>query len=166
MNVGGSRPQSGSAIAGSGDDNDRALSPTERIVAAGLMLVGLIMSGVLRVYDAGTWPVAVSLTALNILFSISLFWIGLVSRKAFPGRRMAGAVWAALPWNSLLLSQIAYIGFFFIPLEIIASAVILRRRAGVAQTWVSLLLAATVRVASLTLVYFARPALGSMFPWR
>jgi hypothetical protein len=166
MNVGVSRPQSGSATASSGDGNDRALSPTERIVAAGLMLVGLIISGVLRVYDAGTWPVAVSLTALSTLFSISLFWIGLVSRKAFPGRRIAGAVWAALPWNSLLLSQIAYIGFFFIPLEIIASAVILRKRARVSQTWLSLLIAATVRLASLALVYLVRPALGSMFPWR
>jgi hypothetical protein len=92
--------------------------------------------------------------------------VGLAALGVPPERRTAGASWALVPWNSLLLSQIAYVGFFFIPLEIVASTMVLRSRAGVRRAGVALLLATAVRVAIFGLVHAARPLVWHLFAWR
>ncbi len=145
---------------------DDPLKAAEALAIAVLVAGGLIGSGVLRVYDSGVWPRAVTLTALSVVSSFALFWLGLAAGRFPPGRRTAGAAWALLPWNSLLLSQIAYFGFFFIPLEIIASAMILRSRAGLRRKGPAFLLASGVRLATLAIVYGARPVVRTLFPWR
>ena len=145
---------------------DGPLTGAETLAIAVLVAAGLIGSGLLRVYDSGVWPRAVALTALSVVSSFTLFWLALAAARVPPGRRIAGAAWALLPWNSLLLSQIAYFGFFFIPLEIIASALILRRRAGLRRKGPAFLLAAGVRLATLAIVYSARPVVRNLFPWR
>jgi hypothetical protein len=147
-------------------DHDLPLTLPEGMAAAALASAGLVASAVGRVYSAGTWPLAVCLTSLSVIASILLFMLSLRALRIPPGRRLAGAVWATLPSNVFLLSQMAYVGFFFIPLEILASALILRIRAHLPRWWVALGLAAAVRIATLGLVYGARPALRGVFPWR
>jgi hypothetical protein len=146
--------------------DDAPLTRAESTAAALLIAAGLGASAVARVHDAGTAPRALALTAISVLASVGLFVLGLRALRVLPGRSLAGAVWATVPSNVFLLSQIAYFGFFFIPLEILASALILRTRARLPRWWVSLGLAAAVRLATLGLIYAARPALRSLFPWR
>ena len=145
---------------------DAPFTPAELAIVGGLTAVGLAASALLRPYDAASAPMAVSLTAVSAIVGSVLFWLGLKAMDVPPGRRTAGAVWATLPWNTLLLSQVPYIGFFLVPVEIGLSAVILRYRARVSGPWTSLPLTALVRIATLLLVYSAAPAVRSLFPWR
>lgn len=142
------------------------LGPTEALAIAVLVAGGLVGAGVLHLYDTAVWQRAVALGAISVVSSFALFWLGMAALGVPSGRRTAGAAWALVPWNSLLLSQIAYVGFFFIPLEIIASTVVLRSRAGLRRVGVALVLATAVRLASFGLVHAARPLVRQLFPWR
>jgi hypothetical protein len=145
---------------------DKPLSLGERLTAAALTAAGLALSTSLDVYDAGRWPARVGLTVVSALAGTLILWVGLGALEAPGGRRLAGAVWAALPWNTLMLSQLPYLGFFFIPLEIVASAAILRFRARVSRPWASLVLATVARILTLGLVYAVRLTLGHLLARR
>ena len=52
-----------------------------------------------------------------------------------PGKnRKSAAVYSILPWNGVYLYQLAYLGFFFIPLEVVACIVLLKRRTPLSWT--------------------------------
>jgi hypothetical protein len=135
----------------------------ERLAAALFIAVGLAASAAFRLYDTGTWMAAV-LTAVSGIAGTAIFWLILRALGVPRGRRVAGSVWAALPWNTLLLSQVPYLGFLLIPVEVMVSAIILRARARLPRIWVSLALALVVRLVTFGLVYAARSALRSLFP--
>jgi hypothetical protein len=138
------------------------LTPAETAGALGLLLAGLIAGGWMRVYDAGTWAVAVVLTVINAAVSFGMFWaVGKVSGVA-PANRLPAALWAMLPWNTFHLSQIAYVGFYFMPLEILASGMLLRIRARGPGFWTCLLAAAAVRMAALLVTYALRPVVRGL----
>jgi hypothetical protein len=138
----------------------------EAAAAIALIALGVVTAAARHVYDAGTWPMAASLTVLGVLASIVLLGLGLRALEIPSGQGVAAAVWATVPANVFLLSQIAYIGFFFIPLEIVASALILRIRARVPGWWAVIGLATAARIGTLGLVYLARPVARTLFPWR
>jgi hypothetical protein len=138
----------------------------EGVAAGAVIVTGVIAAAVRRVHDAGNWPVAAALTALGVVASVLLLALGLRASGVPTNQALAAALWGTVPTNVFLLSQIAYVGFFFIPLEIVASALVLRIRAPLARWWVALVLAAMVRFATLGLVAVARPTVLATFPWR
>jgi hypothetical protein len=145
---------------------ERRFTLAEALAAAVLLALGVVTAAVRRPYDAGSWPVAASLAMVSALASVLLLILGLRASRIPSGQSVAAAVWASLPANVFLLSQLAYVGFFFIPLEIVASTLILRIRGNLPRWWVALGLATAVRIATLGLVYAARPAVRALFPWR
>jgi stage V sporulation protein SpoVS len=145
---------------------DQPLSRAEGLAVAGLVAAGLIASGLVRVYDVHSGAVTVALTAVSVTVAFLLFWIGLGLLRVAPGRRIAAALWAVVPFNTFLLSQLAYLGFFFIPLEILAAAIILHLRARPLPRWPSFLLAAAVRLAAQAGVYAVRPVFQDFWGWR
>jgi hypothetical protein len=145
---------------------DAPLGTLEGLAAGVLFAIGLALAASWSVYDAWTWQVAVSLTIVNVGIAGALFWLGLGALRAAPGRRAAAALWAALAWNVFPASQIAYVGFLFVPIEIIATAVILQRRTHLPRKAALLLLAAGVRLAAFAGMHAARPAMHQLFPWR
>lgn len=98
---------------------------------------------------------AVSL--LGIVVSFAMMWTALAMTQLPPERRSDAAVWAIIPWNGLLLSQLGYVGYFFIPLEVLASALLLRRRALLSRS-AAFLAATLVRVAAFIVVSAAAAA--------
>jgi hypothetical protein len=147
-------------------NQERPFTLPEAVAAIALTALGAVTAAVRHVYDAGTWPVAASLTVLGVLASILLLSLGLRALRVPWSQGVAAAVWASVPTNVFLLSQIAYLGFFFIPLEIVASALILRIRARVPRWWMTVGLATATRIGTLGLVYLARPVARALFPWR
>ena len=119
----------------------------------------------MRPYDSPNASVAVVLTAFGAVTGTVLFWAGLRALGVPPRRRSAGAIWAALPWHTLMLSQLAYIGFALIPVEIGLSVLILRYRAQLSGLRASLPLAAAARVVTLLVVYGAAAGLRAWVPW-
>lgn len=140
------------------------MTRTELAVAAVLTAAGIALSALLRPYDSASAVMAMLLTAISAVTATVLFWAGLRAFDVPTDRRTAAAVWAALPWHTLLLSQLAYIGFALVPVEIILSVLILRRRAQLAVLRASLPLAAAVRIATLLVVYAVAAAVRPLLP--
>src|SRR6185369_7540948 len=89
--------------------------------------LGLIWSWVGHVYDL-RWPKArVAVTVVGFAVSFLVMWVGRGVARVPRAGRAAAALWAILPWNGVLLSQVAYVGYLFIPLEVLASALLLGR---------------------------------------
>lgn len=135
------------------------LSTLERTGLRVLFLFGLVRAGMDLPYDASTWQVAVCSTALSAVVTVLVFWFGLRALRSPPEPRWAGALWAATPWHSVMLSALAYVGFYFIPIEVLAAAFILHRRAWLSGWVAPLLLASAARLASLAVVYALRELL-------
>lgn len=149
----------------SGNVPERAgsMGSMQLFVVTALYLAGLLLSGVLQAYDSRP-AVAVCLTALNVVIAWGLLWGGLSLARVPPSLRLASVLWTPLVWDTLLLSQLPYLGFFFVPVEALGAALLLRKRA--ALSWgASLLLGVSVRLLSIALTYAARPAVKLLFPW-
>jgi hypothetical protein len=135
---------------------DQPPTTAETLAAVALLGVGVVAAAVTRPYDAHTGGQAVLVAAASDVAAFLLFWLGLGLFKIAPGRQVAGAVWGGIPWNVFLLSQLAYLGFFFIPLEVLASAIIVNRRARPPRKWMALALAGTVRLVCFGVVHGVR----------
>jgi hypothetical protein len=100
----------------------------EALILIGFLGIGLAWSWWGRIYDLMSPGGRVALTLLSIAASFLLMWAGLVAARVPRQGRAEAAIWAIVPWNGVLLSQLAYVGYMFIPLEILASTLLLRRR--------------------------------------
>jgi hypothetical protein len=141
------------------------LTRLEAVIAVVLIGAGLIISASVRPYDSSTKAMAIALTAVSLVAGFGLLWAGLTTVGVVTGRRTAGALWATVAWNTLLLSQIAYVGFLLLPVEIAIAAFILHRRARVGRVWASLSVSTIARIATLLVVYAVAPAARRLFPW-
>lgn len=72
------------------------------------------------------------------------------------------AVLTVLPWNGVYLSQLPYFGFFFIPIEIVVSAIILRKLAPVRIPY-AFAIATAVRCIAAALLFVV--IFGVRFGW-
>lgn len=135
----------------------------QAVGAGALYLAGLAISAGLSAYDAKP-AMSACLTALNAALSWALLRWGLGLVRVSRAARFSAVLWVPLAWNFLLLSQLPYLGFFFIPLEALIAALMLRRRTTL--PWgTSIGLGAAVRLLSLALTYAARPAV-KLLCWR
>jgi len=141
------------------------LTPLEAVVVGTLITAGLVVSAVMRPYDSSTLTMAIALTAVSVVASFGVLWVSLRALGVPAGRRTAGAVWAAVVWNSVLLSQIPYVGFLLLPIEIAIAAAILRYRAHVERLWPSLSVSTIARIAALVVVYSVAPIFRRLFSW-
>ncbi len=116
----------------------------EALIAVAFVGLGLAWSWWGPAYDQRSPSVRVLLTLVSAAVSFLLMWGGLAMARVPRQRRGEGAAWAILPWNSVLLSQLTYVGYFFIPLEVLASSLLLRRRTPLSRGG-AFLLAALVR---------------------
>ena len=106
-------------------------------------------------YDTSLISAKVIFLILSICVSVASFYVILAVSKVPVQSRLPGALWGAIPWNSLQLWQLAYIGFLFIPIEIILSGLLLGFRTG----WVirrAMLAALLVRVAVFSIYFLIR----------
>jgi hypothetical protein len=138
---------------------DQPPAMAETLAAVALLSVGVVAAAAIRPHDAHTWVQAVVVTLASDVTAVLLFWWGLGLFEVAPGRRVAAALWGGVPWNVFLLSQIAYLGFFFIPLEVLASAILLNSRARMARRWTAIVLAGTVRLACFGVAHGVRSLL-------
>lgn len=135
-----------------GNREIQPISIREILVIATLLIGGaLIAGGYCDLYDTGT-PVKYILVGLDIGLSTVLFTLILASFGVPRDVRLGASLWAMLPWNTVYLSQLAYIGYFFIPIEIAISAILLEwkssfgfRRAIFTATVVRLIISFTVQ---------------------
>ena len=100
----------------------------EIAILVALLGVGVVWSFSVEVYDVRVPAARVALTLTSFAVTFGLFWAGLVVAKTPRSGRSRAAAWASIPWNSLLLAQIAYIGYLLLPVEVLASVILLRRR--------------------------------------
>lgn len=80
--------------------------------------------------------------------------LGLRLTRMTGRERREAAILSVLPWNGIYLSQLAYVGFFFIPVEIGVAAIILRKRSSL-TTLHAIVLASMVRITVAGLVLLA-----------
>jgi hypothetical protein len=53
-------------------------------------------------------------------------------QSAYNIRVARATLWVPLAWDALMLSQLPYVGFFFVPLEAVVASMLLRRFSGLA----------------------------------
>lgn len=139
-----------------------ALTTAETIAACALLAVGFVAAWYLEIYDARARTIRFTMLATSMALGFALFSWALAALRVQRAPRTAAALWSITPW-SFLLSHLAYVGFYFLPIEILASALILRSRARLRPWWVAFLLAAAVRLAVLGVMYSSRPLWGYIF---
>lgn len=150
-----------------GDPSSRAsLSSREGGSAAALIVVGLAVAAAMHAHDSYSWKMAVALQVWGAAVSFGALAVGLGLAGVSRGHRAAPALLGLLPWNVLLLSQLAYVGFLAIPLEVLATALILGARAPLPGRWRAFAVAGCARVAALLLILAAHPVARTLFPWR
>jgi len=142
----------------------RSLTLREGCLGGALLLAGLAAAGAIGAYDSSNWKMAVALNAWGALVSFLALAAGLTLFGVTGGRRLAAGLFGFIPWNTFLLSQLPYMGFFMMPLEVLASALILRAVAPLRQRWKAFVLAAVVRALAQVLIYAVRPAARALFP--
>jgi hypothetical protein len=140
-----------------------AVGATQLAVGGALYALGLIISAALSAYDSPP-AMAACMTALNAAVSCGLLWWGLLGVDVRRPTRVRATLWVPLAWDALILSQLPYLGFFFIPLEAAVASALLRRLTGLAWGR-SLAIGFALRLVSLALTYLARPAVKLFFPW-
>lgn len=98
-------------------------------VPATFLVLGVVWTWFGDLYDL-RWPAArILVSAFSAISSFILMESALRHAAKEGWDRRGTAVLAVLPWNGIYLSQLPYLGFFFIPFEIVVSAIILRKRA-------------------------------------
>jgi hypothetical protein len=145
-----------------GAGTDAPIITPAGVALAGVLTGGLIAAGWMRIYDSFSWQMAVTLAAISAASSFVVLWSGLGWLRTAGRRRTAGAGWAMVPWCTFHLSQLAYVGFFFVPLEIVAGALILRARANVTERALPFVVVGVARLAALGVVYAVRPAVRGL----
>ena len=119
-----------------------------------LILVGSAISWLaFELYNTRLIQAQLIFFLLSLSLSILAFYALLRALNSPAHSRLAGSLWGALPWNSLQVWQLAFVGFFFIPLEIILSGLLVSFRTGL-PVWQAMGTSLVVRVAVL-LAYFA-----------
>lgn len=135
------------------------------IVFFSAVAVGSVNAGVRRIYDAPNWQAAVTLATISTWVAVIGFWVGLAVSKGARQERAAAACLATVPWTALQLSSLAYVGFIFIPIEIVAAYFILRKTSKQPSGWGRMALCALVRLLALAAVAAARPLVRHLWPW-
>jgi hypothetical protein len=133
---------------------DRPLAAGE-VVAGGIaVMLGLVVAAGMEVYDLRSIPLRMGFTVTGVVLSVVSTWLALALARVPAPTRGAGALWATLP-TALLLSQLPYFGFLLVPVEVIASALLLsfRTRAGMG---VASLIAIVVRLGVLGCITMLR----------
>ena len=114
-----------------------------------LIVVGAIVSLLaFELYDTTLLGAKLIFSLLSLSLSILAFYALLCALNSPAHSRLAGSVWGALPWNSLQIWQLALVGFFFIPLEIILSGLLVSFRTGL-PIWQAMAASLVVRAAVL-----------------
>ena len=126
----------------------------ERLIVLGLIGLGLAWSWIGHAYDLQPTPARVLVTVVDLAGSFVLMTIALAAARVPPAGRATAALVAVLPWNAVLLSQLAYVGYLFIPLEVLASGLLLRRHAELAR-WKAFALASLTRAGAFALTLAA-----------
>jgi hypothetical protein len=103
----------------------------ERIVLAGLILAGLAFPLLGEMYDSAWATVRLALWLLSILVSFSALRPGLQYLGVQRDRLSPAAVWGLLGWSVVPLSQIPYVGYLLIPIELALGAVLASFRGGI-----------------------------------
>jgi hypothetical protein len=96
---------------------------TEVLIVLAFAVTGLAWSWIGDVYDLRSPAARLLVTLVGFVVSFGVMWAGL--RGTPRAERPALAVRAVLPYNGVLLSQLAYVGYLFIPLEGLASTLLL-----------------------------------------
>jgi hypothetical protein len=121
-------------------------------VGLGLLLNYLLVGDY---YDCGS-GVGRWLGLLIVLGSgIAVYWAILCWLGDSESSAMTGAMWTVVPWSAGL-SSMAYLGFLFLPLEMLGSAVILQRQSSLAMSR-TFVLALTVRIGAQLALFVCRP---------
>ena len=133
---------------------ERQLRLKELSLILVLILVGSAISWLaFELYNTRLIQAQLIFFLLSLSLSILAFYALLRALNSPAHSRLAGSLWGALPWNSLQVWQLAFVGFFFIPLEIILSGLLVSFRTGL-PVWQAMGTSLVVRVAVL-LAYFA-----------
>ena len=104
-------------------------------------------------YDTSLVTAKLAFLGLSVCVTVLSFY-GILSGLKVPSHtRLAGALWGALAWNSLQIWQLAYVGFLFIPLEVIMSGLLVSFRTGI-PAWKAVATSAVVRITVLS-IYFS-----------
>jgi hypothetical protein len=138
----------------------------EALVVIGFAVLGLVWSWAGHVYDLRSAPGRMLVTLVGFAVCSVAMWAGLAVARVPPAARARWAVRAVLPWNGLLLSQIAYVGYFFIPLEALACVLLLRggRAAGMPSLGAAITLALLTRGMGFLVTLALASAVRSWFP--
>jgi hypothetical protein len=95
------------------------------VSAGGALISGLIGFELFDSVDStAIWTVGTAGLVVGLLCS----WGCLRLSSVEPAQRIPGALWLVLPWYFLFLSQLAYIGFGLIPVEVVVGALCMARR--------------------------------------
>lgn len=139
--------------------------PRAELFVAGLLTAaGLLVAARTEPYNAVSPAMAVTLAAFGAMVGTVLCWYGLRVTEAPVEHRLPAAAWTALPWHTLFLSQLPYIGFALIPLEVALSTWIVGRRGGL-RLRAALPLTLAVRIVTLLAVSAGTAALRPIWPW-
>ena len=125
---------------------DTPLSRTELVLI--LLLVGF---GSWSIPAWGDWYEATYLdnqylyVFANYVFSFMIFWTATSLLKVQRHLRLPGSLWAAASWNIWFPSELAYIGFFLLPVEIVFAGLLLSFRSDL-TTWKAIGISAVTRL--------------------
>lgn len=97
----------------------------------GCLSLGLVLSWILEIYDLGSPIGRVVVTSSTALASFGIVMFGLLPARMTQREMVLASGWAIMPWISFFPSQLAYVGFLIIPIEVIASIFILKWKAPV-----------------------------------
>lgn len=144
----------------------RSMKPPEVFVGFALAALGLAWSLVGSLYDLRSARGRLFVTLIVFAASLGVMRVGLGATAVPRSRRWALAFVAVLPWNGVLLSQLAYVGYFLIPVEVSASALLLRsdRSAERPSIAVAILLALITRAVAFVVMNTAIAAVRHWFP--
>src|SRR5947199_359860 len=90
--------------------DERSKPQYDWLWSLGLLALGIAISVRSEIYDLRSPAARIVATLLGTVASFRLFWLGLVVLRAEASDRARASLVALLPWNSLLLSQIPYVG--------------------------------------------------------
>jgi hypothetical protein len=115
----------------------------------------------------GFWVLGPESRILAAIFSVITSWLlmygGLKILRVSIQRLPSEAMLAVLPWNGVYLYQLAYIGHVFIPFEIVATSMILRKRIPL-TLWKAILLATLVRAIAFALIRVGEKIFSDKWP--
>jgi hypothetical protein len=127
------------------------LTPPEIAVVVVAIAVALGISASLEIYDTRSPTVRVALTVAALFVSYAAAWLVLIAARIESLPRLRAAIFAVLP-SALLLSQMPYLGYLLVPIEILVGAWLARSKGGVPFR-LGLLVAAVARGCAMVAVW-------------